>query len=65
MKKFIVIESGTGDYFIVDSLEVLIEEMYGGRDDFDFEKAKESFNNVYNVIVVEGNDYVIKDFGIN
>lgn len=65
MKKFIVIESGTGDYFVVDSLESLIEEMYGGRVDFDFEKAKKSFNNNYNVIVVEGNDFIIKDFGID
>jgi hypothetical protein len=57
MKKFIVIEEGSGDYFIVDSLEKLIKEMYGNYDD----ESKESFNRVYKVIEIEG-EFNIKEY---
>jgi hypothetical protein len=60
MKKFIVIEEGSGDYFIVDNLEKLIEEMYGGRENFDIDKSKESFNRMYRVIEIEG-EFSIKE----
>lgn len=61
MKKFIVIEEGSGDYFVVDNLEKLIEEMYGGRESFDMEKSRESFDRVYRVIEVEG-EFEIKEY---
>jgi hypothetical protein len=60
MKKFIVIEEGSGDYFIVDNLEKLIEEMYGGREYVDIDKSKESFNRIYKVIEIEG-EFSIKE----
>lgn len=59
-KQFIVIEEGSGDYFIVDNLEVLIEEMYGGRNEFDFEKSKQSFHYQYRVVEIEG--VVVKEY---
>ncbi len=61
MIKFIVIEEGSGDYFIVDNLEKLIEEMYGGRDSFDMEESRESFDRIYRVIEIEG-EFSLKEY---
>lgn len=61
MIKFIVIEEGSGDYFIVDNLEVLIEEMYGGRESFDMEESRESFDRIYRVIEIEG-EFSLKEY---
>jgi hypothetical protein len=49
-KKYIVIEEGTGDYYIVDDLKTLIEEMYEKYTD----ETVESFNNIHSVIMIEG-----------
>jgi len=50
-KQFIVIEVyGTSDYFIVDDLKDLIEQMYGEYND----KNEDSFYNVHKVIEVIG-----------
>jgi hypothetical protein len=57
MKKFIVIEEGNGDYFIVDNLEELIKEMYGNYDD----ESRESFNRIYRVIEIEG-EFSVKEY---
>jgi len=61
MKKFIVIEEGSGDYFIVDNLEKLIKEMYGGRENFNIDESKESFDRIYKVIEIEG-EFSVKEY---
>lgn len=55
MIKFIVIEKGSGDFFIVDNLEKLIEEMYDG------EYNEDSFYRGYSVIEVKG-EFEIKEY---
>ena len=54
MNKFIVIEKGSGDFFIVDNLEKLINEMYGEYDE-------DSFYRGYRVIEVEG-EFEIREY---
>jgi len=49
-KHFIVIEIGSGDYFIVNSLETLITEMYGDYS----EGSIDSFYNIHRIIEIEG-----------
>ena len=49
-KQFIVIEKSGNDYFITDSLEQIILEMYGEYN----EESINSFYNVYSIIEVIG-----------
>lgn len=49
-KQFIVIEEGTGDYFIVTDLKTLIEEMYGEYND----STEDSFYSIHKVIEIKG-----------
>ena len=49
-KQIIAIEKGTGDYYIVDDIRVLIEEMYGVYND----STIESFYNIHYVLKVDG-----------
>ena len=49
-KQFIVIEEGTGDFFIVDDLRKLIVEMYEEYTG----KTEESFYRIHKVIEVIG-----------
>jgi hypothetical protein len=49
-KQFIVIEEGTGDFFIVDDLRELIEQMYEEYTD----KTEDSFYRIHKVIEVIG-----------
>jgi hypothetical protein len=49
-KKYIVIEEGTGDYYIVDDLKTLIEEMY---EEYTGD-AEAAFYRVHKVIEVVG-----------
>lgn len=55
-KQFIVIEHGTSDYYIVDDLKKLIEEMYGEYND----ATEDSFYNVHQVIQITG-DFKIEE----
>ena len=50
MKKFIVIEEGTGDYYIVDDLKDLITQMYEEYND----ENEDSFYRIHKVIEVVG-----------
>ena len=54
-KQFIVIEEGTSDYYIVDDLKKLIEEMYEEYTD----DAEAAFYRVHKIIEVVGE---IKEF---
>ena len=50
MKKYVVIEKGTDDFYIVNSLRELIEEMYDEYND----AVIESFYNIHHVLRVNG-----------
>lgn len=54
--KYLVIEYFDGNYFITDetTIDELVEEMYGGREECDLEKAKESFFETYDVFEIRG-----------
>ena len=50
MIKYVVIEKGTDDFFIVDDLNKLIEEMYGEYND----AVIESFYTIHHILKVNG-----------
>jgi hypothetical protein len=54
--KYLVIEFFDGNYFITDetTIDKLVEEMYGGREEFNLEEAKESFFETYDVFEIRG-----------
>ena len=54
--KYLVIDFFNGDYFITNetTIDELVEEMYGGREDFNLDKAKESFFDAYDVFEIKG-----------
>jgi hypothetical protein len=49
-KQFIVIEEGTSDYYVVDDLKNLIEQMYGEYND----DNENSFYNIHTILEVKG-----------
>ena len=49
-KQFIVIEEGSGDYYVVSDLKELITEMYGEYND----STEDSFYSIHKVIEVIG-----------
>jgi len=57
-KQFIVIEEGTSDYFIVDDLKDLIEQMYGEYND----KNEDSFYRIHTILEVKGEIKIISRF---
>jgi len=54
--KYLVIEVFSNDYFITDetTIDKLVDELYGGREGFNLEEAKESFFDTYKVYEIKG-----------
>jgi hypothetical protein len=55
--KYLVIEYfGDSNYFTTNdcTIDELVDEMYGGREEFDLEEAKKSFFETYDVFEIRG-----------
>lgn len=54
--KYLVIDFFNGDYFITNetNIDELVEEMYGGREEFSLNESKESFFDAYDVFEIKG-----------
>ena len=54
--KYLVISLFEDDYSITSetTIDELVDDMYGGREDFDLEEAKKSFFKAYRVYEIKG-----------
>lgn len=54
--KYLVIEFFSNEYFITSetTIDKLVDEMYGGREDFNLEEAKKAFFETYDVYEIRG-----------
>jgi hypothetical protein len=52
--KYLVIDFNNSDHFIVENINELIEEMYGEREGFVLDEAKELFFSAYDVFEIKG-----------
>jgi len=54
--KYLVIEFFSHEYFITDetTIDELVDEMYGGREEFSLEETKKSFFETYDVYEIRG-----------